>query len=784
VPGYSILGLLGEGGMGTVFKAHQLSANRTVALKVIRADRLQRLESEDERRKWFARFHWEAEAVAHLDHPHIVPLYEAGEHDGRPYFSMKLVEGSNLAACGLAGGDSRAAAGLMARVARALHHAHQRQILHCDLKPHNILLDGDGQPHVTDFGLARRLAAAADGSVASDIVGTPSYMAPEQVRAERGLTTAVDVYGLGAVLYFLLTGRPPHQGDSTFAKLSSVLELEPPAPRSLNPRVDRDLETICLKCLHKTAAERYGSALEVAEELERWLRGEPIRARRAGPVERLRKWVRRNPTLAAATACALVAVLTAGFFAALAYRQAQAVRALERQRAVDDAIAVALGGNLDQSEAAIRAAELRGASTGQVRLLRGLVSFQRSDVKPALDDLEQAARLMPDSAAAHALLAIFYYRAGRWAKHDQQMKELAEKELVAPEDFLFKGYQQSLLDPHLALETLDEAMRRYEQRGRDPRVALAIRAEARARDALDRQDWPTAEAALQDARLARGLLPGNPFALSAGVQAHLAAAILLRESGKAAESAVLLRDMAADVRELGRFADYPWVGEHLAQYFELTGDAAAASAALRRSAAGYKNNPAVFDYAADLYRRGDVRRALEVLGRRKDRQDDSEGDRLRACLLAEREGKGAALAAIAKWLADYDDAGNIGDAAIVYLFLGQKPKAQEIARRIEFPVWSISDRRKEFNRRSKAFSCGENPSAEDLLDAAEGSRSCRCSAHFLIGMTRLADGKRILARQHLREAVKTRDYFNNDYTLAQVFLARLEHDDAWPSWIR
>ncbi len=327
IPGYEILGVLGGGGMGKVFKARQVSANRTVALKVIRPDRFHDLKSDEERRKWVARFRWEAEAVANLDHPNIVPLFEVGEHEEQPYFSMKFIEGDSLAsAAGRVGRDPRATAGLMAAVARAVHHAHQRRILHRDLKPLNILIDPQGQPLVTDFGLARRLETAGPGGSTWDGAGTPGYMAPEQARAEHALTTAVDVYGLGAVLYDLLTGRPPHQGLSPLQALMDVVETDPPRPRELRPRVDRDLEAVCLKCLRKAPAERYGSALAVAEEMERWLRGEPVLARPAGVGERLAKWTRRRPAVAALLAVLVVTASTGFGLVTWHWRDAAAAR--------------------------------------------------------------------------------------------------------------------------------------------------------------------------------------------------------------------------------------------------------------------------------------------------------------------------------------------------------------------------------------------------------------------------------------------------------------------------
>jgi WD40 repeat protein/tRNA A-37 threonylcarbamoyl transferase component Bud32 len=300
---------LAQGGMGTVYKARQVSAGRIVALKVIRSDRLADLEAQ-ERHKWVERFRWEAETVANLDHTHIVPLYQVGAHQGQTYFSMKLVEGSSLVHQGKRFlEDPKAAARLIALVARAVHHAHQRQILHRDLKPANILLDAQGQPHVTDFGLARPTdGARADLSAPGTIVGTPEYMAPEQVRAERDLTTAVDVYGLGAVLYELLTGRPPFSAATPLKTLMDVLEKEVEWPRTSNPQVDRDLEFICLKCLEKAPINRYRSAEALAEDLERWLAGEPIQAKRSSTWRRTIKWMRRRPAIAALTAVSLLAI--------------------------------------------------------------------------------------------------------------------------------------------------------------------------------------------------------------------------------------------------------------------------------------------------------------------------------------------------------------------------------------------------------------------------------------------------------------------------------------------
>jgi WD40 repeat protein len=336
--------------MGVIYKARQISLNREVALKMIRAGKLA-----DEVE--VASFRAEAEAAAALDHPNIVPIYEVGCHEGRQYYSMKLVQGGSLASltgrtpCDgsaddeapagwvtstPAGQDSpirrpgscalmppKTAVRLMIRVARAVHYAHQRGILHRDIKPANILVDGRGEPHVTDFGLAKRLESNQATTLSEGILGTPSYLSPEQASGERVLTTSTDVYSLGAVLYELLTGNPPFTGETVWETLRNVRESEPVPPRSAHPGTDRDLETVCLKCLEKEPSRRYDSAEALAADLENWVENRPVEARSVGPPERLIRWIRRKPAMAALIA--LLCIVTGVGLAGIVWQWREAV---------------------------------------------------------------------------------------------------------------------------------------------------------------------------------------------------------------------------------------------------------------------------------------------------------------------------------------------------------------------------------------------------------------------------------------------------------------------------
>jgi tetratricopeptide (TPR) repeat protein len=321
VPGYQIIEEVGRGGMGVVYKAHHLALNRFVALKMI-------LAGGHAGREQKARFRIEAEAVARLQHPNIVQIHDVGEQDGHAYLALEFVEGGSLARRH-AGTPlpSAPAACLVETLARAVHHAHERNIVHRDLKPANVLLTGHGVPKITDFGLAKRLEGEGVTGSRGVIMGTPSYMAPEQARGDtRRVGLAADVYALGAILYELLTGRPPFKAATHLETLQQVVEEEPVPPRRLQPGVARDLETICLTCLHKEIARRYADAASLAEDLRRFQAGEPIVARPVGRLERGWKWARRRPAVAALLGVVALG-LTGGVTGVLWYADRERVRA-------------------------------------------------------------------------------------------------------------------------------------------------------------------------------------------------------------------------------------------------------------------------------------------------------------------------------------------------------------------------------------------------------------------------------------------------------------------------
>lgn len=452
---YQLLEIMARGGMGVVYKARHIRVDRLVALKMIRTGELASREEAE-------RFRLEATAAAHLEHPNIVPIYEVGEQDNRQFFTMKLVNGGSLAQSLLSGAwgkatgaEQRLAARLMAQVARAVHYAHERGILHRDLKPSNILLqiadcrsqieEASGKsanlqspisnlqsaiPLVSDFGLAKRLATLSEQAEVTPtgmVIGTPGYIAPEQaVAGASELTTGADIYSMGAILYTLLTGCPPFQGDTPMDTLLQALEREPVPPRARAAAVDADLQTICLKCLEKQPNQRYASAATLADDLERYLNGEPVRARPVTSGERLWRWCRRKPLVAGLAAALLLTLL--GGFGLVTW---QWLRAQQHARRAEESL-VEAEDSLQLAHQVVNNFYTR-VSEDKLREVPGMHQVREELLEAALAYYEKFIQKRGQDPALQAEMAETYYRIGAITGE------------IGPNAAALQAYQQALL---------------------------------------------------------------------------------------------------------------------------------------------------------------------------------------------------------------------------------------------------------------------------------------------------------------------------------------------------
>jgi len=402
---YDLLEEIGRGGMGVVYRARQRAAGRVVALKILRRDRLESL-PRDTQASAMDRFRKEAQAAARLEHDHIVTVYEVGEADGQQFFSMQCVEGRTLAEMLREGPiQNRRAAGYLEPVARAVHEAHSRGILHRDLKPQNILVDAKtDRALVADFGLAKLAEGQEQLTRAGEVMGTPSYMSPEQAQNSADVAAATDIYALGATLYHILTGRPPFQAATPVETLRQVIDEEPAPPRQLNPSIGRDLETICLKCLQKEPTRRYASAEQLADELGRCLRGEPILARPVGPLGRMARWCRRNPVTASLIGSTAALLVLALVIALVGYVKTSAalVAAKKAQREAEESFQQARGA-VDDLLKSVSEEELLDRP-GMQPLRRKLLTEARDYYRRFLDQRGDDPRLQDELAETSFLM--------------------------------------------------------------------------------------------------------------------------------------------------------------------------------------------------------------------------------------------------------------------------------------------------------------------------------------------------------------------------------------------
>jgi tetratricopeptide (TPR) repeat protein len=514
----------------------------------------------------------------------------------------------------------------------------------------------------------------------------------------------------------------------------------------------------------------------MAEDLRRYVNRFAIAARRPGPVERLKKWVRRHPGLAAGLTCALLAVCVAGFFAWRAHVAGQEAQVEKRRAAFEKAHLEAMSGRFAEADKAIAEAELLGASAGQLRMLRGLLAYYRSDYPQAVEHMEQAVKLMPDSVAARALLArVVGPGDDGYATQTRLLDEADRLPLRAPEDYLFKGLAECVPDPARGLATLDQAIRL-----RDTALGRLIRAEARTSQAADTTALADVQVALEDALVARSLLPDNPAALCVYVRAQVIAAFALRKARRLKEHDQALERAAEVLPTLERIPENIQVVWSRFFYHAMRGDEAAILQVHRQASRWCQHPSFLKGYAVILYQHGESEQALTLLERAG---GDDESTFLRACILAEREGPGRA-----RQLHDELEGRQQGPYGPVYFqtilrLLGDKPAAVLASRRIREKASRVAWRNGWYNDLIDYNSETGIWTAEQLLARAGNSQYNLCEAHFFIGMTCLADGDRNGAREHFRASTATPYWGMSDHVFSSALLARLEKDPRWPPWI-
>jgi tetratricopeptide (TPR) repeat protein len=822
---FEIVRELGRGGMGVVYEARQVSLNRKVALKVLSGGL-------GLTGKAVQRFRREAEAAAKLHHTNIVPVYATGEQDDSHFYAMELIEGpsldhvirqlrrpggetaphahldatgpyvpvagesgapSTLSSSSLGSGSPYfdTVARMVAEVADALEYAHQQGVIHRDIKPSNLLLSPQGRLSVNDFGLARVLEQPGM-TLTGEFVGTPAYTSPEQITAGRiPLDHRTDIYSLGATLYELLTLQPPFRGQSREQVLAQIVQKEPRPPRKLNRKVPVDLETICLKALEKDPDRRYQTAGAMAEDLRRYVNRFAIEARRAGPLARLVKWVRRRPGLAAALAFGVLAGLAAGFFAYGAHLQRQRLLAAQeqheqqlreekRQNVLDKAQVAAMGGDFEGAAKAIAEAEILGASTGQVRMLRGYVALHRGETHEAIDHLQQAVALLPDSVAARSSLAFAYRMTFQWDKLDQTMRDVEQLTPRTPEDFLFKGRAISVKEPQRGLDMLREAIRQ-----RPSFIAHLYCAEAGeflAEDLADpAQAEPIMKTAVNDAEIAKQLLPpGNVVALSTSLRACLLAADIYGDTGQPAKRDEALARAREDARALKPFATVPIAFASLEYFLKEEGQEDVLLKFLRDVSEQTSEGNITFRLALALFRRQELTASLAVIEKKPVSILTS---LLRPVVLADQDGNPTrALVAYQELAKQNLDARRRLQALMILRLLGDKKESESRSLELSKEPDRFPYFRRESYRQLLDYAAGKL-SSENLLAGVATSRTDLCEAHFCTAITLLAQGDRVRAREHFHQAIKTHVRMMLAWEVSWAFLGRMEADPTWPSWI-
>jgi tetratricopeptide (TPR) repeat protein len=676
---------------------------------------------------------------------------------------------------------------MIAEVADALECAHQQGVIHRDIKPSNLLLSPAGRLSVSDFGLARMLEQPGM-TITGELLGTPLYMSPEQVIAGRvPIDHRTDIYSLGATLYELLTLQPPFAAERRDHLLAQVIQKDPTPPRRVSGKVPLDLETICLKAMDKDPERRYPTAGQMAEDLRRYVNRFAILARRTGPVARLQKWVMRNPALSGALAGVLVLV---GVASGLAYRshlrerghlqdlaQVEQVRLEEKCLAsLEKAILAARLEDFERARHAVHEAESGGCSAGHVRMLQGQLELYEGHDAKAIEHLTEAVELLPESVAAWSMLAVAKTRAVSLTEYQQALARATELVAESPEDYLFRGHAEILLDPERGLRSLDEAIRR-----RPSVLARLVRLNAVRRHLLDVPGLERARQAMEDVQWIKQYLPEHPVVLSESLLTHLACSHVLGEFGSAAERDAALEEGWKDARALKRFPNLP--AAVLARWFFVEGTAQEETVVdeLRHVTETTGDSMVSANYAEALYDRGKYDQAYTIMSRMK---GEPVLDLLRVILLAELpDGVRRANQLLEEVMAQDLGAWDLFNSQLILRFMGRKQEAIEVSRKFLARPDRFPAVRKESFRRALEY-CAGHRSETDLLQSVQASRLDLSNAHLSIALTALADGDRKKARRHLQRGFETRYFEALPYSLSRRLLARMTQDPAWPPWIK
>jgi serine/threonine protein kinase/predicted Zn-dependent protease len=831
---FEIVREIGRGGMGVVYEARQVSLNRKVALKVLSGGL-------GLTPKAVQRFHREAEAAAKLHHTNIVPVYATGEEDGTHFYAMELIEGPSLdlvirqmrqtKQSGTSSGEpGRVSAGsgsnalkpwgadapplanlettgpyvgessvtqaftssslgsdsnyfdtvarMIAEVADALDYAHKNDVVHRDVKPSNLLLSPAGRLSLNDFGLARMLEQPGM-TMTGEFVGTPAYMSPEQITAGRTpLDQRTDIYSLGATLYELLTLHPPFTGERRDQVLAQILHKEPKAPRKVIPKVPVDLETICLKAMEKDPDRRYQTAGAMAEDLRHYVNRFAISARRAGPAERLRKWMKRHPGLAAGVGLALVAICLASFFAVQSLRERRQ-RIIEKKQLAESLI---FSGQLQEAEHEIDEAEKLGVEQDWVQWRRGQIAFHSGEIEKAIGLVNQAVAEEPENTAAYWLLGAAYHTTLAWHRAIPIYERSSSLASTSAEDRLYEGLFRSFYDPQAGLKIMDEALVQ-----RSPLIAHVLRAQVLATLATDTSELDYIQKAMADVNAAKTIQQSNALALAESVHVHHLAAIFFEESGQTQKREAALQVAREDAKALKAFPDASFAVVIRGVFLEDQGNMEEAKqwyeSALQRPGV----SPSVArNYAWLLFARGEPeadKEAVRVVKRFM--APGFRQDTVLAQMVANLSPDGPAQAEKICDAVTGEPASCMYFRCNVYSYLGLKERVRELIRDFRpdygaLPPGYVAKRRDQFD----LFRNPDPAFAQEVLDRHRHSKTEQANLHLNIALIRFGEHNRAGALEHLKKAVEAHEPYFPGFTSARAFLTRMKKDPNWPPWIQ